>query len=325
MRPKDRSLLKRLWWVLSVRDAFCASLVGRPLRIDTDHSDVEMLTMKDFEHDVPSFDISEHHLQEVYGQYQIEVAKLSLILHQIIYARWVPGRRKSPISILHDSLQIWRQELHPSVDWSTCDGNLLASCLSILYDHHIILANLGSSDFNSMAGVNGNAANTPQRLQEASAQRISALFSSIVVKSQSLLMSHETFQGIFLAGVVSYTQMRSSQPMLSQIGRSTIDNCKMVLHNVYEAWDPSPWVIDLFDKLSTNLPKSPSSAGREARSSNADQLPIADFPDLANGFGFDFGSAWQSNPMLSSLFDFSADVANFDYQIDGPSAPDFNH
>lgn len=48
MPEKDRSLLKRLWWLLVVRDASCATLVGLPFRINMEHGDVEMLTLEDF-------------------------------------------------------------------------------------------------------------------------------------------------------------------------------------------------------------------------------------------------------------------------------------
>ncbi|KIW32580.1 uncharacterized protein PV07_04110 [Cladophialophora immunda] len=46
--PRERSLLKRLWWVLVVRDAFCAACMGRTLRADLTQSDVEMLSHEDF-------------------------------------------------------------------------------------------------------------------------------------------------------------------------------------------------------------------------------------------------------------------------------------
>src|SRR6202000_3234537 len=52
MSPQDRSLLKRLWWILVVRDASCGALVGRPFRINLNHSDMEMLTTEDFEYDM---------------------------------------------------------------------------------------------------------------------------------------------------------------------------------------------------------------------------------------------------------------------------------
>ena len=51
MARKDTALLRRLWWVLMIRDAFCASLIGRPFRINTDMGDAEMLTLDDFDDD----------------------------------------------------------------------------------------------------------------------------------------------------------------------------------------------------------------------------------------------------------------------------------
>lgn len=115
MKAKDQSLLKRLWWVLMVRDAFCSCLVGRPFRINTDMGDIEMLTVDDFEHDASSLD-SSHPLKQYYGLYQIQVAKLSLILHQIVLTRWIPGRTKSPMPLLQESLSQWRQEVPPALD-----------------------------------------------------------------------------------------------------------------------------------------------------------------------------------------------------------------
>lgn len=36
MQPQDKSLMRRLWWALVVRDSICGTLVGRPFRIDLD-------------------------------------------------------------------------------------------------------------------------------------------------------------------------------------------------------------------------------------------------------------------------------------------------
>lgn len=38
---RDKGLLKRLWWTLVVRDAYCAALLGRPFRIDMALCDTE--------------------------------------------------------------------------------------------------------------------------------------------------------------------------------------------------------------------------------------------------------------------------------------------
>lgn len=313
MKAKDLSLLKRLWWTLMIRDAFCSCLVGRPFRINTDMGDADMLTPEDFEHDRSSLDDS-HPLKNYYGLYQIHLARLSLVLHQIVMTRWLPGRMKDPLPLLRESLAQWRREVPASLDWELQQsaGNMLSLCLSILFDHHNILSHLGLSDDNSIS----NSTIGAQEVSQLAAQRISTLASSIVVRSQPLLVPHEVFQGIFVAGVASYEQMRSPQPVISQLGRSIVANCQMVLHNVCDAWDPSPWVMNLFERLASRPQKTQVSTEGEQSASNVETDSGIDLIDFTFGNGLDYamGSPWSSNPMLSTLFDFPTDVGGFDYQ-----------
>ena len=326
MEPKDRSLLRRIWWVLVIRDAFCATLVGRPLRVNMDQGDAEMLTLDDFEQDIRSLEAAQHHLAYTFGQYQIQAAKLSLILHQIVMTRFIPGPKKYTTAFLQDSLENWRKEVPPEIDWNhdPLGNNLLASCLSILFDHHLILANLGCSLSQASTGF---ASGGFDQHSDLAAQRISTLSSSIVVKSQALQIPHETFQGVFLAGVVSYTQMRCPNATVAQLGYSNLNNSKMVLHNVLEAWDPVPWITTLFDSLSTNLQKKQASGGDPAMGQVNGLLPNeqGDVSDLFGGQDVDYGicSPWQSNPMLNALFDFSEDFGGVDFQSDGIHAGNF--
>lgn len=318
MDRKDRSLLKRIWWVLFIRDAFCSALVGLPFRINMDMGDAEMLTLEDFEQDINSLEIAQHSLARTFAQYQIQASKLSVVLHQIVMTRFVPGPKKYTIVCLQESLERWRTEVPPEIDWSLdpLGNNLLASCLSILYDHHLILANLGrppTQDANGFGPMSQQS--------DMAAQRISTLGPCIVVKSQALQVPHETFQGVFLAGVVSYTQMRSGNATLAQLGYSNLNNSKMVLHNVLEAWDPVPWITTLFDRLSANSQKRQAN-GETAATAQETREPLsnpADFGDLFGGQDVDYGiySPWQSNPMLNALFDFSEGFAGFDFQADG--------
>ena len=113
---KDRSLLKRLWWILVVRDAFRASLVGRPLRINMDQGDTEMLTVQDFEHDIRSLEGVRHPLNQTFAHYQIQVAKLSLVLHRILFTRFVPSQKRLSSAVLEEHIQQWKREVPPEVD-----------------------------------------------------------------------------------------------------------------------------------------------------------------------------------------------------------------
>jgi hypothetical protein len=279
-----------------------------------DHGDAEMLADEDFEQDARALEAAQHSLAHTFGQYQIEVAKLSLLLHQIVYTRFAPRLKSVSTIPLHESLQRWREEVSPALDWDKdpSKNNLLATCLSILYNHHIILASLGSTGQLFASGPGHS---------ESAGQRISIAAASIVMKSQSLIIPHETFQGIFLAGVVSYTQMLKPDSTVAQLGYSNLNNAQMVLHSALEAWDPVPWVTTLFDRLSSNLQKKQRNC-TEARDA---VVPITDsFGPNDDGMGpalheFDIDhsicSPWQSNPMLNALFEFPQDLGGFDFQI----------
>jgi Fungal specific transcription factor domain len=89
MKPVDKSLLRRLWWILVIRDAFCSSLVCRPFGIDIGRCDTEILTLDDFAHDT---DFVEHATKQAFANYQIHMSKLSLILREIVQARFYPRK-----------------------------------------------------------------------------------------------------------------------------------------------------------------------------------------------------------------------------------------
>ncbi|KAK4574445.1 hypothetical protein LTR86_001286 [Recurvomyces mirabilis] len=312
MAPKDRSLLKRLWWTLVIRDASCATLVGRPFRINMDHGDAEMPAIVDFEDDMRSLQRMAHPLADIFAHYQIAVTRLSLLLYDIDYARFIPGPKKMSMFDVYNALQTWRSDVPSCLDW-TAHQNILCTCLSMLYDHHMMLACLGRSGSEVAAsrlngsdvGEGGPIAAAWPFSTDLAAQRISTHASSIITKSQALRIPHETYQAVFLAGIVSYVSMRNPNIAAAQLGRVILDNCNMVLHTVREAWDASPWVTALFDGLMAGLSNDPGlqhvgHGGVYVTGQN----PAFSFDDIgASLSGYGMGVSWQSNPMLSALFD----------------------
>jgi hypothetical protein len=326
MSLRDRSLLKRLWWTLVIRDASCATLVGRPFRINMEHGDAEMLTIEDFESDTKFLHESGHPLASTFAHYQVEIAKLSLLLYDIDYARFIPGQKKVSMEQVYYNLQVWRNELPSAIDWDidSPGTNILATCLSMIYDHHMMLANLGTTPADtgatSTVDLSRNSDNNtgfaeawPTFSAELAAQRISTSASSIVTRSQAFAIPHETYQAVFMAGVVSYVSMRSTQTTLSQLGRVILDNCRMILHHVRDAWDAAPWTMALFDGLTSSLGKPIDHHADGGITMPAVRTPtygfIGDIDEALSGYGF--GGSWQSNPMLSALFDTSQAMESF--------------
>lgn len=309
MQPHDKSLLRRLWWTLVVRDSACSALVGRPFRIELDQSDTEMLTIEDFAHDATSSDFLEAPDHQIYALYQVQIAKLSLILRDIVISRYHPGRPSVPAGELHAKLNLWRSRLPVILVWDDDFADYLnpfSMTLSVQYNHHLILTYLGH---NPKAGSCDEDDKQSNEIAISAAQHISTIACTAVTKSSILLMPHELFHGIFLAQAVFYTIIKSSNKLLSQLGRSALTNCQMVLHESRECWDPSPWIMQLFDNLSNRrLQSQVVNSGRENPAIKLMELPgltsaLGSTPEAGvfNGLlGYD---PWQTNPMLSSLFD----------------------
>ncbi|KAK5000918.1 hypothetical protein LTR66_000335, partial [Elasticomyces elasticus] len=114
MDTKRRSLLKRLFWALALRDAYCAALLGRPFRLNIAQCDTEPLTLEDFDHDEQCSN-QDHGKCLLHGHYQIQVSKLSLILRKIVEAQFGPSKNTTQAIHLRNLMDTWQSELPRTV------------------------------------------------------------------------------------------------------------------------------------------------------------------------------------------------------------------
>ena len=119
MHPQDQSLLRPLWWILVVRDSSCSTLVGRRFRIDVKQADTEMLTLTDLTHDAPCPEALGFAANESsYAYYQIEIARLSLVVRDIVNSRFAPGKTYISPEVSHQRLRYWRESLPVNLSWN---------------------------------------------------------------------------------------------------------------------------------------------------------------------------------------------------------------
>jgi hypothetical protein len=317
--PRDRSLLKRLWWTLVIRDAACASMHGRPFRINLEHCDIDELTSEDFEHDTS---ILLGHLTtdggRLYGLYQIQAAKLALLLRQIVTIRFYPrSQDASSSSLLPELLLRWRSGLPLFLQWSDSDisyTDVFRTTLRILYNHNVILSHIKPEPAADDSNPLSPSAWLGDEIASLSAQQNASLACAMVTASEELVPPHELFHGLFMACVVFFVQSRSSNPMTASLGRSSLTNCKMALHVHRETWDASSWVTQLFDKAIARPTASrdpPVSEGTVNQEADFNSLDILD----TSGLYLDGMEGWPNHLFLGDLFDPSANTVPFGTSI----------
>ncbi|KAL6250738.1 hypothetical protein RBB50_003041 [Rhinocladiella similis] len=262
---KDKGLLRRLWWMIAVRDAYCGTLLGRPFRVNMSHSDCPMLTFDDFgpEDCTTTNTPASNDQSQLYMHYQIQLAKLSLILRRIVNTRFNVGLDSTTPQALRDLLSQWRNELPAVITWSDYGGSssIFSECLKILYHHHLILIYLprGDAGTASSAGLDDLEPRMSE-IAESAAQTIASTSLSLITRSMVHSLPQEVFPAFFVAGIVFFRLIRRSSSLIAQLGQAALDNCQIVLNEVRDCWEPAFWGMRIFEFLLAGLKKNRSRA-----------------------------------------------------------------
>jgi hypothetical protein len=277
---KARGLLRRLWWTLAVRDAYCAALLGRPFRINISQCDTEMLGLLDFNYDLSCEKSTSNPDDHIHCLYQIQIAKLSLILRKIVELRFGPSTNSTTIDDLHNMSNRWQAQLPYQLDWSRNSNlnNVFACSLRIIFNHHLIFIHIGKPSTKLELGLGLDINSTSFKIAESAAQMISTTALTLMTNSMVGLMPHEIFPGFFIAGIVFYRKFRQSDSDFAHLYRASLDTCQMVMNEARERWDPAPWAMRIFDFLlsGTNNLKSTSALNLQDGSGGSDMPPIGD-------------------------------------------------
>lgn len=256
----DKGLLRRLWWTLVVRDTYCSVLLGRPFRINLNQCDTGLLTMDDF-----SYESTEK------AFYQVEVAKLCLILRDIMHCRFGPGHHGVSPESMCTQLENWRSNARNSLEqWNnssiSSSSSLCSIALDILYNYHVCLLYMNHPATLEQRTAPHDVSPTPHErtrrgLLESSARAISAMAITLLTKSAVCDLPHELFPGFFVAGIILYRQKQQKDPVVAQMVAASLDNCRIVLNQARESWDPGNWAMHIFDFLCANCTAAANSNG----------------------------------------------------------------
>ncbi|KAM0415796.1 hypothetical protein ACHAPT_013257 [Fusarium lateritium] len=261
-----KSLLKRLFWVLAVRDAYCATLLGRPCRLNMAQCDTEPLDLDDFGQGGNPQD-QDRDKSQAHAHYLIQLSTLSLILRSIVETRFGPGKNASMAAHLHGQLDAWMAELPPCVNWThqqqaqARTTDIFSLSLKTIFHLQLILTHLENPDeAASSSSLLPGAVTSSCQITESAAHVISSTAFTIIANSMLGVMPHEVFSGFFVAGIVFYRGIKNPHGALSHLPRSALDNCQMVISEARGRWDPANWVLRIFDFLLSSNSSSSDTA-----------------------------------------------------------------
>lgn len=133
----DKRLWKRIWWTLFTRDRSVATAMGRPTGINTDDSDVEMLTEEDFIEDEVD-GVAEYAPDPVHVSFFLQYVKLCEIMGLVLSQQYSVGaksRRMNAMDLTHSDMALadWLQNCPKEVCWQKSRHHFLAALLHANY------------------------------------------------------------------------------------------------------------------------------------------------------------------------------------------------
>ncbi|KAH0558998.1 Cutinase transcription factor 1 alpha [Trichoglossum hirsutum] len=117
----DKRLWKRIWWTLFTRDRSVAVALGRPVHINTDDSDVEMVCEDDFIDDEADY-VADYQPDPLHVQFFLQYVKLCEIMGLVLsqqYSVASKARRQNAIDLTHSDMALadWLQNCPREVYW----------------------------------------------------------------------------------------------------------------------------------------------------------------------------------------------------------------
>lgn len=315
---KDSGLVKRVWWALLVRDAYCAALMGRPARVDMFQSDTEPLSLSDF----PDNDRNEGGSTE-YALYQISIAQLSILVRRMISRCPMADQHSMHPSDLYNMLSHWQMHLPLAVAFDpreTDHRNIFATSLKLLYHYHILFIHLKWPDRELQGSEYDPSLSKPARMiADESAQIVTATASTLSTNRMIEQLPAEAFTGIFMAGIVFNRQLRHSDGPTSPMARASLSCCQLLFDEIREVFDPTAWLIRIFSFLSSETSVDGDQKSVAVPSEDEGQVVVAaagadstsgansldDTNDIPDGIGDLFSIDWHTAPYDDILESYS--------------------
>lgn len=276
----DKRLWKRIWWTLYTRDRSVAVALGRPISINTDDSDVEMITEDDFiedETDTPSGTpvSADYPPDRIHVQFFLQYVKLCEIMGLVLsqqYSVASKASRGTAIDLTHSDIALadwlqncpremcWEKDRHHF--WSALLHSNYYTTLCLLHRAHMppaTMANMhsdghgpSSSTQPGFVGPGGTRVYPSKSIAFQAAAMITSIINQLQIHDQLRFTPAFIVYSLFSALIMHVYQMRSSDPQTVSACHEKISICMQALRDVSHAWLVAKMVHTLFESILGN-------------------------------------------------------------------------
>ncbi|KAK6579826.1 hypothetical protein PZA11_007534 [Diplocarpon coronariae] len=254
----DKRLWKRIWWTLFTRDRSVAVALGRPVHINTDDSDVEMVCEDDFiedeNHQPPEFPPDSMHVQ-FFLQYVKLCEIMGLVLSQQ-YSVASKARRQNAIDLTHSDMALadWLQNCPRQVYWDSSRHHFWSALLHSNYYTTLCLLHRAHMPpaSNSWRGYAENSSYPSRNIAFQAAAMITSIIENLSAHDELRNCPAFIVYSLFSALIMHVYQMRSSVPAVVQATQERIRVCMNALKDVSRVWLVAKMVYTLFESILGN-------------------------------------------------------------------------
>ena len=260
-RP-DKRLWKRIWWTLFTRDRSVAVALGRPVHINTDDSDVEMVSEDDFvedEVDRPAL----YPPNNVHIQFFLQYVRLCEIMGLVLsqqYSVVSKARRQNAIDLTHSDMALadWLQRCPTEVSWVKEHHHFWSALLHANYYTTLCLLHRAHMP-PATVETNGQSNNYPtdaaypsRNIAFQAAGQITSIIENLQDHDELKFTPAFIVYSLFSALIMHVYQMRSSVASVVSATQERIEVCMTALREVSKVWLVAKMVHTLFDSILGN-------------------------------------------------------------------------
>ncbi|KAL8871382.1 MAG: hypothetical protein Q9174_002767 [Haloplaca sp. 1 TL-2023] len=259
-RP-DKRLWKRIWWTLYTRDRSVAVALGRPVHINTDDSDVEMVSEDDFiedEVDQPA----KYAPNPVHVQFFLQYVRLCEIMGLVLaqqYSVASKARRQNAIDLTHSDMALadWLQNCPKEVYWEKPRHHFWSALLHSNYYTTLCLLHRAhmppaTQEFNGANNGFTDKAYPSRNIAFQAAGMITSIVENLQAHDELKFTPAFIVYSLFSALIMHVYQMRSSVPSVVTATQERMQVCMTALKEVSKVWLVAKMVHTLFESILGN-------------------------------------------------------------------------